>query len=59
MINACKTEKIFYGFLWKREENYEYSRRTVAYDPFTNVYFYFRGVYECARLMVRNDDVSE
>ena len=60
MINACKTGKIFYGFLWKREKNYKYSRRTVAYDPFTNVYFYFRGVYECARLMVSNcDDVSE
>ena len=59
LIEAIKNKKVFYGFIWIRE-NYEHSRRTVSYDPFTNVYFFFRGVYECARKMFYdNSDVSE
>ena len=60
LIEAIKKQRVYYGFIWKREEDYEHSRRTVAYDPFTNVYFFFKGVYKCAREMFRDcDDVTE
>ena len=58
-IEAIKNRSVFYGFIWKRED-YEHSRRTVAYDPFTNVYFFFKGVYKCAREMFKDcDDITE
>ena len=55
---AVKSGKVYYGFIWKQGD-FVHRRKTVAYCPFTNVYFYFRGVYDCARNFFLTNDVLE